>query len=255
MRFFLGSHMPNWMERTAVPLFVSRRRLAPRRSLPRAVGPWALDSGGFTELDLHGGWTVTARQYAGEVRRFADEIGNLEWASPQDWMNEPHMVRRTGLSVEEHQRRTVQNYLDLRALAPDLPFIPVVQGWTLDEYRRCVDLYDAAGVDLTRQPVVGVGSVCRRQAGKEAAAILFALRAMGLRLHAYGLKLGGLAHSADVLVSSDSMAWSSHARRRPPLPGCTHRSCANCLRYALRWRQKVQDRICAAAPSLFQIAA
>ncbi len=36
------------------------------------------------------------------------------------------------------------------------------------------------------------------------------------------------------------MAWSIDARHRPPLPGCTrHRNCANCLRYALRWRSHV----------------
>ncbi|WP_442712727.1 deazapurine DNA modification protein DpdA family protein, partial [Streptomyces sampsonii] len=33
--------------------------------------------------------------------------------------------------------------------------------------------------------------------------------------------------------------WSSHARRRPPLPGHTHKNCANCIDYALAWRQRV----------------
>ncbi len=30
----------------------------------------------------------------------------------------------TGLTVAEHQRRTVTNYAQLRDLAPDLPFVP-----------------------------------------------------------------------------------------------------------------------------------
>jgi hypothetical protein len=47
----------------------------------------------------------------------------MDFASPQDWMREPVMIERTGLSVREHQARTVANYLDLRMLAPRLPFI------------------------------------------------------------------------------------------------------------------------------------
>jgi len=67
-----------------VPLFLSRRWLAGRKSLPRARGPWALDSGGFTELSTYGRWTLTPVDYAAEVRRYAGEIGNLAWAAAMD---------------------------------------------------------------------------------------------------------------------------------------------------------------------------
>ncbi len=63
MRFYLGTHHASWLGRTDVPLFVSRRRLAGIRRLPRALGPWALDSGGFTELSMFGRWRTTAAQY------------------------------------------------------------------------------------------------------------------------------------------------------------------------------------------------
>jgi hypothetical protein len=82
-------------------------------------------------------------------------------------MCEQYIVATTGLSVEEHRRRTIQNYLRLKELAPDLPFMPVLQGWTLQDYLHCVQLYEAAGVDLTSEPIVGVGSACRRQATEE----------------------------------------------------------------------------------------
>ena len=163
-RFFLGTHQPNWLETAGVPLFVSRRRLAARKTFPRAAAAWALDSGGFTELDLFGGWTLSPREYVAEVRRLRDEIGEMAWAAPQDWMCEPHIIQKTGLSVEEHQRRTVANYLELLAVAPDLPWIPVLQGWQLWSYWRCVELYQDAGIDLASLPLVGVGTVCRRQA-------------------------------------------------------------------------------------------
>jgi hypothetical protein len=80
--------------------------------------------------------------------------------SGSEWMCEPHIVARTGLSVREHQDRTVANYLELRRLAPSLPFIPVLQGWHLADYLHCLALYESAGIDLTAAPLSGLGSVC-----------------------------------------------------------------------------------------------
>jgi hypothetical protein len=39
------------------------------------------------------------------------------------------------------------------------------------------------------------------------------------------------------------MAWSFDARHSPPLEGCEHSTCANCLRFALRWRERVLKAI------------
>ncbi|MFF0452106.1 hypothetical protein [Nocardia africana] len=244
MRFYLGSHHPGWLARTDKPLFVSDVRLSPYRSLPRAIGRWALDSGGFSMLSVHGTWEAgpTPAQYAARVRRYAEEIGGLDWAAPQDWMCEPFIVAKTGLTVAEHQRRTVGNYLELCSLAPDVPFAPVLQGFDLADYERCAQLYERAGVDLKAARIVGVGSVCRRQGTTDAAAIMRALteHLPGIQLHGFGVKTTGLADYGALLASADSMAWSFSARHQPPLPGCTtHKNCANCLRYALQWRTKV----------------
>ena len=243
MRFYLGVHRPHWLEGSDVPLFVSHRTLKGRRTYPRARVGWALDSGGFTELSTYGEWRTSPEEYVDAVRRYRDEVGNLEWAAPQDWMCEPFIVAETGLSVAEHQQRTIANYLTLRTLAPELPFIPVLQGWELTEYHAHVEAYARAGVDLTSEPLVGVGSVCRRQDTAQAEWIVRTLTALGLRLHGFGVKVGGLARMADSLTSADSMAWSYSARRSPPLAGCTHRSCQNCWRYARRWRDHVVGRM------------
>jgi hypothetical protein len=261
-RFLLGTHQPGWLARphldgpasAPVPLFISDRRLRRYRRLPRAAAPWALDSGGFTELSRYGTWDngPTPAQYAARIRRYSDEIGRLLWAAPQDWMCEPAILATTGLTVAAHQRRTVDNFLRLRDLAPDLPIIPVVQGWTVDDYLRCVDLYQRAGVDLTTAPLVGVGSVCRRQDTAQAGHILTAMHTAGItRLHGFGVKVLGLRRHRALLISADSMAWSVAARREPPLPDCHgHLNCANCPRYAYRW---YQHAIAAAAqPALVQ---
>jgi hypothetical protein len=116
-------------------------------------------------------------------------------------------------------------------------FVPVLQGWSLDDYRRCLDLYADAGVDLTSFETVGIGSVCRRQATDEIGQIVSAMSAEGVRLHGFGVKTAGLRKYAKYLASADSMAWSFRGRH---VPGCTttHKTEANCLPFALLWRER-----------------
>jgi len=243
--FYLGTHQPHWLWSPAAgfPMFVSHRRLARYKTLRPAVAGWALDSGGFTELSVYGEWRTSPAGYVRAVARYDREIGRLEWAAPQDWMCEPFIVAKTGLSVAEHQRRTVENFGRLAELWPrssdaECPFMPVLQGWTLDDYERCAALYADAGVRLEDFPVVGLGSVCRRQATGEIGAIVetFAGR---LAVHGFGVKTAGLLKYGQHLTSADSMAWSYGARREEPLPGHAHKNCANCLAYAAQWRSRV----------------
>lgn len=240
MKFYLGTHQVSWLGETAVPLCVSRRRLFQRKTLPRALGPWMQDGGGFTEISLYGTWQTTAAEYVRDVRRFSEEIGNLEAAAIMDWMCEPGMLKQTGLSIAEHQTRSTDSLIELRSRAPELPWFPILQGWEPRDYLRHAEQYDRAGVSLEREPIVGVGSVCRRQNTGALEAVLFALDGLGLRLHGFGVKRQGLQRCGLLLASSDSMAWSFAARRADPMPGCRHRSCANCIRYALAWRAEVE---------------
>lgn len=242
--FYLGTHKPHWLARTDAPLFISRRRLAEMKKLPRALGRWALDSGGFTELNLYGTWKTTAWEYIDEVRRYRDEVGGLDFAAVQDWMCEPFMLKKTGLTVERHQRLTTWSFVTLKSLAPEIPWMPVLQGWTRDDYLRHVEEYHRAlPFPLSGFRRVGLGSVCRRQGTQEAEEIVRELSGMGLKLHAFGFKLNGLKRTHGLLASADSMSWSYAARREPPLHGHPHKSCANCLEYATKWREKVMRHL------------
>lgn len=245
---YLGTHHPHWLRLANVPLFVSRRALARYKELPRARTRWALDSGAFTEIKDHGQWTITPRDYANEVRNISDSVGRMDWASIQDWMCEPGMIKKTGLSILEHQTRTVHSYLDLCSIAPDVKWTPVLQGWKKDDYLNHLDQYASVGVDLTALPIVGLGSVCRRQASDQFVAIVRALVSNGLTLHGFGVKSVGLARAAELLGSSDSLAWSYSARRlqAPGLPECIgggHKNCANCLPFALAWRKRLLAKL------------
>jgi len=239
LTFWLGVPEAHWV-RTDTYVFLSRRRLQRRKSLPVASGPWALDSGGFTELSTHGDWQITMGEYVRLVQRYRNEVGNLAWAAPMDWMCEPKVLAKTGLTVEQHQWRTVTNFMALRQYLGAL-VIPVLQGWERDDYLRCVDLYARFGVDLADEPLVGLGTVCRRQDTTEGAHIVRALD--GLKLHGFGIKTTGLLRYGDGLVSADSMAWSYDARRADPLPGCTHVNCANCILYARDWRARTLEKV------------
>lgn len=243
MRFYLGAQEVCWLGRADVPMFLSARRLQRiKRRFPHALAPWVLDSGGFTMIAREGaypdGWLDELARL-GRIGR--DAIGRLEWVAHPDWMCEPEILQRTGLTVDEHLRRTVASYIEAKTRHPDLPWAPVLQGWQLADYLRCVELYREAGVDLTAEPIVGVGTICSRQGTAEATAILAALGALGLKLHAFGLKTEGHRAIGDTIASADSMAWSLHARRNKiRLPGCTHKGhCGNCMRYALSWRRRI----------------
>jgi hypothetical protein len=239
MKFYLGTHKPRWLWWHPGPFFVSARRLRECVRLRPSKGRWALDSGGFTEIGKHGRWTVPPRKYAMEAVRWQFYIGRLDFATPQDWMCEKEMLAKTGLTVQEHQTLTLDSFLTLRGLAPSVPWIPVLQGYTLTEYLYHFRQYEMAGVNLLELPLVGLGSVCRRQAMDEAARVVTELHALGLKLHAFGFKMNGIARVGHLLASSDSMAWSRQARWEEPLPGCAHPNCANCHRYAEQWRGRV----------------
>ena len=178
------------------------------------VGSWMLDSGAFTRIAA-GKPHMDASAYANLINRWR-ECGELESAVTQDMMCEPFIVRRTGLSVEEHQRISTANYLRLRDLVDSTYIMPVIQGWLPDQYAEhtlALSPYLAEGA------WVGVGSVCRRQSSPSLiAAVLEAVHAErpDLRLHAFGLKTSSLrwGRVSKHLQSVDSMAWSWAARRR-----------------------------------------
>lgn len=240
MLFYLGTHTPAWLwrEEANVPLFISRRRLCQYKKWKPSTDRWALDSGGFTELHLHGGWTMPAREYADFVLRAKDDVGKLDWAAPQDWMCEDSALEATGKTLAEHQELTVDNFIELRSMLGGL-VIPVLQGREPETYLRHIEMYGSAGFRLVDEPRVGLGSVCRRQASSEIHELVRTMSKQGLKLHGFGVKIRGLRAIRDDLASADSLAWSFAARNEPPLPGCSHKNCNSCLKYALKWREKI----------------
>ncbi len=218
--FILGTHRPHWAFAGDAqgPLFLSIRQIRRRiTAYPKATVPVYVDSGGFTELHKHGRWTVSPEAFVDEVLRYQRELGTIGWVSIQDWMCEETALRATGLTIAEHQRRTVENFRTLFRMAPEVHWLPVLQGWELNDYMHHVEMYRDAGIILGDMQRVGVGSICRRKSVREPVEILRELCGVqgGLGLHAFGLGAQALRHAASYIASSDSLAWSYAARRAP----------------------------------------
>lgn len=210
--FFVGLHQPSDAKRFE-RAFVSVNRLRGRK---KAVGAteWIMDSGAFTEISTHGRYRHSVEEYAAEINRWASDPGLLAAVS-QDYMCEPFIVEKTGLSVEEHQRLTIERYDALLPLV-SVYVMPVLQGYAPADYVRHLEMY---GDRLARGAWVGVGSICKRNTNVGSVEqILIAIKRArpDLRLHGFGLKTTALGSWTvrDALYSADSMAWSFAARKQ-----------------------------------------
>lgn len=189
---------------------------------------------------MFGEWRTSPDTYIAEVRRCVLEVGNLVFAAQQDWMCEPFITVKTGLSVKDHQLNTTLNYLYLMNKSPTLPWMPVIQGFKESEYLDHVDMFYRYGVDLRKLQRVGIGSVCRRQGTEEVTRIINSVARLGIPLHGFGLKTKGLANLSKTIKSCDTMSWSMQARKKNiQMRGCRHKTCSNCIRYALKWRKNL----------------
>lgn len=286
-RLYLNTHEAHWLYRheyekalRGYTLFVAIPRLDRRVSpLPPARHRYCVDSGGFSELQKHGLWRRSAVEYVARVRTIVSQLGPelCDWVAQQDCMCEdlviyggigprgvvfkgtrqmrglapgdPEQDRTTAVRI--HQKLSVENYVELVRLAPEIRFLPVLQGQTLEDYEHCDQLFKEAGVDLASAPAVGLGSVCRRQATEEIEEIVDHFHAKGYALHGFGVKTLGLGRYGPKLASADSLAWSEDARRRGgpghdavhlPFHSHTRGNCANCAGYAVWWHQQLVNK-------------
>lgn len=191
---------------------ISVNRLRNRKS-DFKVNQWMLDSGAFTELFRFGSYRSDVQSYAKMIARWKT-CGQLLAASSQDYMCEPFILEKTGLTIPEHQRLTIKRYDELLSCQTGVYILPVLQGYQPAEYISHLGQY---GDRLTEGMWVGLGSVCKRNSKPEQVEVV--LKAIknerpDLRCHGFGLKTTALKRPVvrDLLWSADSMAWSFAAR-------------------------------------------
>lgn len=166
LRFYPGLHQPadaKHFDRACISI----HRLGTRRK-PVDCPNVMVDSGAFTKLAKHGCYPEPVEVYARQLHRlWSDGVVQISVAAAQDYMCEPFMLERTGLTVAEHQRLTVERYDALLSALnelfgdpPPFPIMPVLQGFAASDYISHIEQY---GDRLTPGMWVGVGSVCKRQ--------------------------------------------------------------------------------------------
>jgi hypothetical protein len=233
MKFYVGIHMPSKADKVD-NAFISVNVLAKRKSgFP--VNNWIMDSGAFTTIAKHGHYPEPVKAYADQIKRWKTN-GNLVAAVSQDYMCEDIMLRKTGLTVREHQRLTIERYDALIAENTGIYIMPVLQGYTPTSYVDHIKMY---GNRLAEGAYVGVGSVCKRNASPSSIVlVLKAIKAYrpDLKLHGFGVKTTALAWAGvrDNLESADSMAWSFAARWEKGNP--------NDWREAVKFQNKINNQ-------------
>ena len=202
MLFFTGLHQPGDAKHFARAC-ISIHRLETRRK-PVECESVFIDSGAFTKLAKHGCYPEPVEVYAAQLHRLHTQgVVQIAVASCQDYMCEPFMLAKTGLTVLDHQRLTIERYDALvteldRLFDGVVPFevLPVLQGFTIADYLRHIDMY---GDRLTPGMWVGVGSVCKRQ-GRPAVIedLLCSIKEVrpDLRLHGFRRETDGAAKPA-----------------------------------------------------------
>ena len=149
---------------------------------------------------------------------------------PMDYACEPELTITTkakehsrgfDMSVSERIEKTVTN-AELLIGSYDFngatTIIPVIQGWKLDDYKYCIDLYRKKGL-LT--DYVAFGSMCRRLKVREARRFVVKLtdylwRFCDAKTHFFGFKLSFLKDFAiqERIYSADTAAWTHNGMSR-----------------------------------------
>lgn len=252
MRFYLGTHRPNWLRSMEVPLFISASTVGayapvdwmigpslpgnrggdlwplknPSRATWTGAGLWAFDSGAYMANNPRTGpnpdhpWHQQPDVFGGMVSRIIESTAiPPAFAAPQDWPCEGPVRAVTGFSVYQHQELTLENFVYLAEQFYFVPWAPVLQGWDRHEYIRHIEMYEQAGVCLADFDTVGLGSVCRRGRVREIVALVEAVQTYALQrygkhlpLHGFGMEIRALRRVAHLLSSSDSLSWSIQAR-------------------------------------------
>lgn len=169
----------------------------------------ALDSAGFVSAKLG--------DYRWPIEAYVDLAASLQptWYAAPDYCMEPEIASDKATKLLR-LAGTARNYARCTRLAGRRgipPPMPVVQGWELDDYLRCIEWLPV----IDWPELVGVGSMCRRPIGgpNGVVAIVSALvdaLPTHCKLHLFGVKSSPLLASLPRVASVDSMAWDAAAR-------------------------------------------
>lgn len=209
---------------SAGSLWWAKRMKFVRRRIPKCR-KFFLDSGGFSLLNKYGDYPFSIEDYVNLIKHYRPH-----YAAIMDYPCEPDINRlnllgkdfgriqlKEYISNKERIEQTIMHTIEIlkyeKELAPT-QIIPVIQGYTLQEYKYCIDRMCELGI-FDRCKYVAVGSMCRRINNKELRKYIVAITDYvwtthpDIRFHFFGLKLNALKDyvCATRIYSCDSAAW------------------------------------------------
>lgn len=236
---------------------------------------FALDSAGYTAMKL---WQTKGRQ-AGiggvfpwtyeQYIELALTVGAAWWSQP-DLCCEPEIARdrqevdyriRATATFLEGSLRVVDSWSQQFGAALARP-VPIIQGWTAEDYSRSLDLMLQVWARWgdAPPPLIGLGSVCRRHLNHPGHGLLAIITALepqlpkGSRLHLFGVK--GNALSAlkmfPSIASVDSMAYDFRARVQARIDAVPN-SMAHRAQQMSRWMVAAESRVAPASHDQFRL--
>ena len=170
---------------------------------------WFIDSGGFSLLSKLKDYPFTLEQYALLIKK-----KKPTYAATMDYPCEPELLKEASMSVKERIIKTIENAeimlnnYDFRRTK----IIPVIQGWTIDDYRFCIK-------EMHKRDLLGdyvaFGSMCRRMRIAEARKLItkqreYLRKFVDAKAHYFGIKISFLK---DLTIfrnvdSFDTAAWT-----------------------------------------------
>jgi hypothetical protein len=228
-----------------------RGRFKVRRP-PSNVASVCIDSGGFTAARRWGCYPWTPGQYADFVAEECRDC-QLDFCAIMDYACEPSVNRDIYRTNRERIKATIRNEVRCVEAAPGLPWLPVLQGDSLEE--RTLDLRLRERVGVLPRDYAGIGSMCGRGAVAARDVVKFyADRLPGVQFHGFGMHVQALDDDMvyAVMRSWDSYTWS-WGRGKNDVdcpPECHHRPGESWTDYSKRlaeiyWKETVRPRLMA----------
>lgn len=235
---------------------------------------FALDSAGFTAMSL---WKAKGRQsgMAGifpwtyeQYIEFANTIGATWWAQP-DLCCEPEiaanqdeidfrvdatatLLHGTLMILDRWRNELARTCSDEVVRNMLTPPTPVIQGWSVSDYRRSLDMMLEVWYAWFDDPpaLIGIGSVCRRTLKHPTHGLFTIVNSIerhipdGSMLHLFGVKGTALSRlrTFTSIASADSMAYDFLARVRARDHGISN-SLAHRSSYMSHWMTSANGRI------------
>lgn len=175
-----------------------------------------IDSGGFPSSFIHNGYNKSDDEYLHFVKKT-----NADFFALRDYPCEPQILKKYDVTAKDQILRTVNHHIKLLDLIEDFDIsakpVPVIQGWEIDDYLFCIDIFREHGLIENGFDYVAIGSLCRRHAIHQIRKIILTVRnelRSSIKLHCFGTKISVLKDLAvwRAVYSVDSGAWDFDAR-------------------------------------------